>query len=131
MNRIKRGLPGRSSLLVALGFPGSELGVGLGLGESTLGDTLGEVLAKEDTLIGEDAAGYERGLGTNVEPSEGFVSIEGDGGRVGVGVVGAQELDEFTVTRGTGIGHYNVEECEILLTVALESDFNSHCESVV
>jgi hypothetical protein len=23
-----------------------------------------------------------------------------------------------------------VEECEILLTVALKSDFNSHCESV-
>ena len=30
-----------------------------------------------------------------------------------------------------GVGHYNVEECEILLTVALKSDFNSHCKSVL
>ena len=29
------------------------------------------------------------------------------------------------------VSHNNVEECEILLSVALKSDFNSHCESVL
>jgi hypothetical protein len=88
------------------------------------------VLAKQDTFVGEDAAGRQRRLGTDVEPLEGLVGVEDDGRRVGVRVVGAELLDETSVTRGTGIGHNNVEECEILLTVALESDFNSHCESV-
>ena len=117
-------------LLVAGFFPGGELGVGLSLGESTLGNTFCEVLAQENTLIGEDAAGRERGLGTYLEPSQGLVAIQNDGGRVGVGVVGAKLLDEFTVARCAGVGHNNVEECEILLSVALKSDFNSHCESV-
>ncbi len=88
------------------------------------------MLAEKNTLIGEDAACGESGLGTNIEPCKSLLGIEDDGGGVGVGVVGTQEFDELTVARCAGVGHNNVEECEILLSVALESDFNSHCESV-
>ena len=81
--------------------------------------------------LSANRAGSESGLGTNLEPSKSLVTVQNDGGRIGVGVVGAKLLDEFTVARCAGIGHNNVEECEILLSVALKSDFNSHCESVL
>ena len=93
-----------------------------GAGKSTLLQILGTLSTPDAGTLTVD--------GTDVEPLEGLVGVEDDGRRVGVRVVGAELLDETSVTRGTGIGHNNVEECEILLTVALESDFNSHCESV-
>ncbi len=57
--------------------------MGLGLGKGTLRDATLEVLAEEDTLVGEDAAGGEGRLGADVQPLEGLVTVEDDGGRVG------------------------------------------------
>ena len=68
--------------------------MGLGLGKGTLRDATLEVLAEEDTLVGEDAAGGEGRLGADVQPLEGLVTVEDDGGRVGVRVVRAELLDE-------------------------------------
>ena len=42
--------------------------MGLGLGKGTLRDATLEVLAEEDTLVGEDAAGGEGRLGADVQP---------------------------------------------------------------
>ncbi len=104
---------------VTLSLPVVPLLVSSLLGQGTLGDTAVEVVAKENALVGEDATSGEGRFGTHLQPSQGALSVENDRGRVGVGVVGADLLDVTTIARGARIRHYNVEECEILLTVAL------------
>ena len=118
-------------LSVPLRLPSVPFGVGLLLCESALGDSAIEVLPKENSLVREDSAGYECRLSADIEPFESLLAIKDDGGRVGVRVVRAELLDETSVARRASVCHNNVEECEILLTVALKSDFNSHCESVL
>ena len=85
------------------------------------------MLSEKNSLVREDFLCREGRLGADIEPLEGFLSIKNDGGRVGVRVVGTELLDETSVARCALIRHNNVEECEILLSVALKSDFNSHC----
>ena len=67
---------------------------------------------------------------SDLNPVESSVEVEDDGSRVGVRIVRTDLLDETTVARCAGGSHNNVEECEILLSVALKTNFNSHCESV-
>ena len=88
-------------LCVPLGFPCVPLCIGLLLGESSLCNATLEVLAEEDSFVGEDAAAHEAGLGANVKPCKSLLGIENDGCRVGVGVVRAELLDEATVARCT------------------------------
>ena len=76
-------------------------------------------MTEEDAFVGEDAAGGEGRLGAYVQPSQSPLCVEDDGSGIGVRIVRSELLDEATVTRCAGICHYNVEECEILLTVAL------------
>ena len=77
------------------------------------------MMAEEDTFVGEDAAGGEGRLGAYVQPCQSPFGVQDDGSGVGVRIVRSELLDEATVTRCAGICHYNVEECEILLSVAL------------
>ena len=88
------------------------------------------MVSEENTLVREDSAGNESRFGTDLEPCKCPFVVEKDGCRVRVRVVGADLLDETSVAWCATVSHNNVEECEILLSVALESDFYSHCESV-
>ena len=85
------------------------------------------MLGQKHTLVRKDAASGQCGLGAYIEPAESTLLIDDDGCGVGVGVVRADLLDVTSVARCAGVCHYNVEECEILLSVALETNFNSHC----
>ena len=49
-----------------------------------------------------------------------------NGGRVGVGIVGAELFDKTTVALGASISSYEVVEGFALLTVTLESEAYSH-----
>ena len=49
-----------------------------------------------------------------------------DGGRVGVGVVGAELFDESAIAFGAGVSSYEVVEGFAFLTVTLESEAYSH-----
>ena len=87
-------------------------------------------MTKKNTLIRKDSAAYETRLSTDLYPSKSPIEIEIDSSRVSVRIVRADLLDVTTITWSTCVCHYNVEECEILLSVALKTNFNSHCESV-
>ena len=89
------------------------------------------MLAEKYSLVREDSAGNKCELCTDLNPVESLVEIEDDCRRVRVRVVRADLLDVTTIARCAGVGHNNVEECEILLSVALKTNFNSHCESVL
>ena len=89
------------------------------------------MLCKENSLIREDTLCCECRLCTYVKPCKCALEVENDSCRVCVWIVRADLLDETTVARCAGVSHNNVEECEILLSVALKTNFNSHCESVL
>ena len=57
---------------------------------------------------------------------QGAVVHHFDGGRVGVGVVSAEFLDETTIALGAGVSSYEVVEGFAFLTVTLESEAYSH-----
>ena len=54
-----------------------------------------------------------------------------DGGRVGVGVVGANLLDEAAVALGASIGGDNVVKGLAFLTVTLEAEACGHVKNVL
>ena len=106
-------------LRIPLGFPCIELLVCLLLGEGSLGDSALEVLPQKDSLIRKDTTYNERRLCTDIKPCKSPVCFQDDGCRVCVRVVRADLLDETAIARCASVCHYNVEECEILLSVAL------------
>ena len=83
------------------------------------------------TLVLEDGSGGVRHLSTDLQPVEGAVVNHVDGGRVGVGVVGADLLDETTVPLGAGIGGDDVVKGLALLTVTLEAEACGHLKNVL
>ena len=111
--------------------PGFEFLVGLLLGEGALLDAVQEVVMVHHTLVLEDGTGGVRHLSTDLQPVEGAVVHHVDGGRVGVGVVGADLLDETTVPLGAGIGGDDVVKGLALLTVTLEAEACGHLKNVL
>ena len=115
-------------LSISLSFPISEFLVCLLLCESALCYTAIEVFLKEDSFIREDTTSNKCRFCTNIKPSQCFLTIENDSSRVCVRVVRADLLDVTTIAWCACVCHYNVKECEILFTVALKTNFNSHCK---
>lgn len=106
-------------LSIPLSFPVSKFLVSLLLCKSSLSDTAVKVILKEDTLIREDTTSHQCQLCTNLKPSQCSLAVENDSSRVCVRIVRADLLDETTIARCASVSHNNVEECEILLSVAL------------
>ena len=115
-----------ATLAVYLGFfglqPLVELDIGLLLADGTLLDTDLEVTTEEDTLIAEDATDGVAGLSTILDPFDGAVEVEVDGGGVGQRIVGAKLLDKSSISRCTTIRNNDVVERLILFTMTLKSN---------
>ena len=62
---------------------------------------------------------------------QGTVVHDFDGGRVGVGVVDAELLNEAAIALGAGVGSDEVVEGFSFLTVTLESEAYSHGKNVL
>ena len=84
------------------------------------------MFAVKHSPVGEHSANGVSGLRSFHDPVKRLIAIEVDGGRIGVGIIGAKFLDETTIARGTSIGHNNVELSGFLATPAGEADFNCH-----
>ena len=97
-----------------------------GLGQCTLAHTVEEVVVVDGTGVLQNGTSGVRGFSTDLQPVQCTVVHDFDGGRVGVGVVGAELFDETTVALGAGISSYEVVEGFSFLTVTLESEAYSH-----
>ena len=96
------------------------------LGQCALADTVEEVVVVDGTGVLQNGTGGVRGFSTDLQPVQCTVVHDFDGGRVGVGVVGAELFDETTVALGAGVSSYEVVEGFSFLTVTLESEAYSH-----
>ena len=97
-----------------------------GLGHCALANTVEEVVVVNGTGVLQNGTSGVRGFSTDLQPVQCTVVHNFDGGRVGVGVVGAELFDETTVALGAGISSYEVVEGFSFLTVTLESEAYSH-----
>ena len=111
--------------------PCLKLVVGLLLGEGALFNAVEEVVVVHHAFVFEDGACSMRHLGTDLQPVQGAIVDHVNGGGVGVGIVGADFLDETTVALGAGIGGDNVVEGLSFLTVALETEACGHVKNVL
>ena len=66
-----------------------------------------------------------------MQPVQSTVVYHFDDGRVGVGVVSTEFLDETTVALGAGVSSYEVVEGFSFLTVTLESEAYSHGKNIL
>ena len=124
-----------AGLLVHLAFllvqPSLKFLVGFLFSEGAFFHSIEKVIVVHDPLELEDGAGRVAHLGTDLQPVEGAVVHHVDGGRVGVGVVRADFLDEAAVALGAGVGSDNVVEGLAFLAVALEAEACGHVKNVL
>src|SRR5690606_18921205 len=85
-----------------------------------------QVLFIKHTCVGKDRPGSVSRLSTFVYPIQRPVEIQINGSWVGVGVVGADALNKFTITWCARICYNYVVKRLAFLTVSLQSDFSCH-----
>jgi hypothetical protein len=99
--------------------PFLELDHGRSLVEKVQAHTTEQMLQVQNALVGKDTTHGISGLCALVQPFQGFLTIDLNGGRNGQGIVSADLLDEFTISRRTGIGYYDEIEGSLLTPVTL------------
>ena len=94
--------------------------------ESTFSDTTLEVLHQHNALNREEMTRRVSGLCTNAYPIERALKIELDGSRISVGVVRAETLNDFAVTRRAAVSNYDVVVSIVFVTVTSQTNFCCH-----
>ena len=107
------------NLGIAGGHPLGKTLIGHLLGDGSFGDSILQVFAHHHPFVGENGTAGVGGLGSVLEPLDGFIQLNVNGGRVGVGVVGTQTLNESPVSWSTCIRHHNMIKRTTLFTMTL------------
>jgi hypothetical protein len=107
-------------------MPFLEFGHCGGLIEKAQLHTAKKVFQVKDTLERQDLTNRISGLCAFMQPIQGPLTVQLDGGRNCKGIIGPQFLDELPVSGSAGVSYYDKVEGSLFRPMTLESDFDWH-----